>query len=671
MNTSSLTPFVLCFGLVSIASGCGTASSSGPYDRGDAAADLAPMLDADASTGDSLIADDKLSVDDTPVPPEDLGSPPDAVPPPPDVTPTGTLFSRCSREADCAGIPNGGCYADFPGGLCLRTCTRNTDCTAAGVCLDGVCFPRCSPGTRSCLAYGAFCGEQGPGVYSCVPSCPTTPAPGALACFSATPCDPWLGFCATDRFTGADNGAPCRTKNDCHSRNCFGERFADGQPSGFVGGYCTSSTGRPADRAYTGSTTLPRGNCPPGGIAIPATGSLTGSVEADAALCYRGCTADGDCRSGYRCQHNVHGSSITYANGFCYPAACGAARPCPAGYSCQTVRVGTTTLQLCGACTPTCAGRPCGPDGCGGTCGTCPTGQTCSAVGSCSCTPTCAGRTCGPNGCGGACGTCPTGQTCNTAGTCSCTRDCTGRTCGSDGCGGTCGTCPTGQMCNTSSGACVACVRNCTGRTCGPDGCGGTCGSCPTGMECGTVGTCAAAPCDPVRQTGCATGQRCTISRTGAPTCTTSVGTTPIGFPCVIDGDCGRRAFCATIGGSQVCRNLCRTDTDCSGGRCAIPIDGTTTFRVCTRTCDPVSGSGCMAGDGCVLFDTGTSAEVTDCLPEGLSTRGTSCSGPDGCRAVLSCVASTCREVCTAGGACSSGTCSRVTGWTRYGACIR
>ncbi len=35
------------------------------------------------------------------------------------------------------------------------------------------------------------------------------------------------------------------------------------------------------------------------------------------------------------------------------------------------------------ACTPQCAGRQCGPDGCGGDCGVCAAGQTCSADGLC------------------------------------------------------------------------------------------------------------------------------------------------------------------------------------------------------------------------------------------------------------------------------------------------
>ena len=36
------------------------------------------------------------------------------------------------------------------------------------------------------------------------------------------------------------------------------------------------------------------------------------------------------------------------------------------------------------ACKPACAGKKCGPDGCGGTCGICPQGLNCVAGGKCS-----------------------------------------------------------------------------------------------------------------------------------------------------------------------------------------------------------------------------------------------------------------------------------------------
>lgn len=53
------------------------------------------------------------------------------------------------------------------------------------------------------------------------------------------------------------------------------------------------------------------------------------------------------------------------------------------------------------------------------------------------CTPSCAGKVCGPDGCGGSCGSCQANEVCQ-GGACLCVPNCTGRECGSDGCGGTC-----------------------------------------------------------------------------------------------------------------------------------------------------------------------------------------------------------------------------------------
>jgi hypothetical protein len=88
-------------------------------------------------------------------------------------------------------------------------------------------------------------------------------------------------------------------------------------------------------------------------------------------------------------------------------------------------------------CKPTCAAtKPCGPDGCRGSCGSCQAPETCES-GTCQCIPVCEGGThCGPDGCGGTCAcdaqsfcldescvpcdpACPAGQRC-VHGTCTC-----------------------------------------------------------------------------------------------------------------------------------------------------------------------------------------------------------------------------------------------------------
>lgn len=63
-------------------------------------------------------------------------------------------------------------------------------------------------------------------------------------------------------------------------------------------------------------------------------------------------------------------------------------------------------------CVPNCAGKACGPDGCGGSCGSCKPNEVCQQ-GSCICIPNCANRECGPDGCGGTCAPgCPAGIMC-------------------------------------------------------------------------------------------------------------------------------------------------------------------------------------------------------------------------------------------------------------------
>ena len=161
------------------------------------------------------------------------------------------------------------------------------------------------------------------------------------------------------------------------------------------------------------------------------------------------------------------------------------------------------------ACVRACAGKACGPDGCGGTCGVClgcngPAPSLCyDGLCATPCCPDCTGKQCGSDGCAGACGTCPTGSICQ-AGTCApttCTPACAGKACGPNGCGGTCGTCGAGLVCD--AGACVTgpCAPSCTGKTCGPDGCDGSCGTCAAGETCTPDQQC-------VNAVGCSDGAR-------------------------------------------------------------------------------------------------------------------------------------------------------------------
>lgn len=173
-------------------------------------------------------------------------------------------------------------------------------------------------------------------------------------------------------------------------------------------------------------------------------------------------------------------------------------------------------------CQPRCAGKACGPDGCGGVCGACPAvGQVCTAEGLCVCTATSAG----PDVCGGVCrercdvrslrkpdcGCCvANGQAEEDSNKCCSTSQnaftlrCVGRPpglwcdfdaqCASDNCvAGKCSACgKTQDYCKNSADTCGAggfCVKTAGGQTrCGVQPQGEPtkffCGDCTTDAEC-------------------------------------------------------------------------------------------------------------------------------------------------------------------------------------------
>jgi len=95
-----------------------------------------------------------------------------------------------------------------------------------------------------------------------------------------------------------------------------------------------------------------------------------------------------------------------------------------------------------GTCQPDCAGKDCGPDGCGGSCGTCIAPLLCAES-----TGQCVEDD-------GLCGSCPPPGKCH-GGAC-CDPNCYGQVCGFSACGGSCGTCPLDQpLCIDFGYACV------------------------------------------------------------------------------------------------------------------------------------------------------------------------------------------------------------------------
>lgn len=381
----------------------------------------------------------------------------------------GLRGTRCSRQDQCSSgltCDQGQCLPRATSQLCAAgTCPTGTICRAVAQS-DGswrsYCPEACSPGaTPSGCASGMACRPrpEAPGTGYCVRACE-----GDGDCSSGFVCDPTLHVChcgadrdcvsggygsqgrcdATQRF--------CACTPNCAGRACGGDGCGGMCGSCGAGQICSAGgqCGPPACVAE--NFTVSCGN----GSACPTNGRCTGM---DGCECTTGFVATG-----------------------CSGAPCDGSNP-----ECRNSRWWCAPRAQC---TPNCAGRSCGPDGCGGVCGTCSGGQTCSdgVCRSTTCTPSCSGCG-GPNGCGGICG-CAGGQTCS-GGRCvtSCTPNCSGLVCGSNGCGGTCGTCPSGQAC--SGGRCVtSCTPNCSGRTCGSNGCGGTCGTCASGQTCSTSGTC-------------------------------------------------------------------------------------------------------------------------------------------------------------------------------------
>lgn len=371
------------------------------------------------------------------------------------------------------------CGDDGCGGSC-GTCPAGYVCNASGLCEVGTCVPACA---------GKQCGPDG-----CGGSCGTCPA-----------------------------GQTCDASGRCVATctpNCAGKQCG---PDG-CGGTCGSC---PA-----GSTCNPNGQCVSATPTYPQ--ACLGLYEPSASTCPPAITYEGCCDS--------QGRAVWCEGGKLYCLDCaGNGLTCgwsPSGgfYDCDQVGPdpsGQHPISCDGSCTPLCAGKQCGPDGCGGTCGTCPSGQACNAAGQCvGCTPSCAGKQCGPDGCGGTCGACPVGKTCNAAGQCvdSCIPSCTGKQCGDDGCGGTCGSCAHGYICQ--SGVCVEvqpCTPDCSGKECGPDGCDGTCGICQPPLECNASGRCYnPSACSP----SCA-GKQC-----GSDGCGGTCGTCPPGQNCNASGQC-------------------------------------------------------------------------------------------------------------------------------------
>jgi hypothetical protein len=204
----------------------------------------------------------------------------------------------------------------------------------------------------------------------------------------------------------------------------------------------------------------------------------------------------------------------------------------------------------------------------------------------------------------------------------------------------------------------------------------GTCykraGASTGGIDLGVGDGGTASSCDPIKQTGCAGGQKCYVAATGAFLCK-ATGTKAIGELCTSgsNDDCAAGLHCSAEGtppdtAHAVCRQYCGADSDCTEAPAAsageaeptnVPrcFEGLTasTVRLCSLSCDPVgAGAGCATGRTCGFFTDTSSNEYTDCFASKGVADGQSCTLITDCATGETCAQSGsssmphCRKTC-------------------------
>lgn len=169
----------------------------------------------------------------------------------------------------------------------------------------------------------------------------------------------------------------------------------------------------------------------------------------------------------------------------------------------------------------------------------------------------------------------------------------------------------------------------------------------------------AAVNCNPVKQTGCPTGEKCYVGAGGATACK-AIGAKALGEACTsgVGDDCAAGLHCATDGTPAVCRQYCLVDGDCTqmpsaSGSEAEPTNvarcyeglAASTFKLCSISCDPVSANmddSCPTGRTCGFFTTNTTPSnvFTDCYTSMNVAAGAACSSVNDCAAGLTCASS-------------------------------
>ncbi|MBI5072136.1 Ig-like domain-containing protein [Candidatus Falkowbacteria bacterium] len=137
-------------------------------------------------------------------------------------------------------------------------------------------------------------------------------------------------------------------------------------------------------------------------------------------------------------------------------------------------------------------------------------------------------------------------------------------------------------------------------------------------------------PCNVVSQCGCGAGQRCVIGASLVEECI-AAGTDPVGTPCGSTDNCVPQAQCYESGSGRECRQFCSWGLDCpTSFFCSYLIPGVTSYGLCVPTvdCDPFTGAGCAAGEGCAFVPPSGGF----CVPAGTAAPGEDCGATTHCR---------------------------------------
>lgn len=332
----------------------------------------------------------------------------------------GEVGAACVADEDCTAVSSPLCLAMGADGYCASDCSLlgQFSCPSGAVCeqlgdqailcMDGCCGQGdCRDGYRCARKPEidiyqdlALCPEPGICTLSCTSD---------ASCPQGQVCDRASGECAPRVGVNSGVGAGCATGDQCNSGTCL---------AGYPGGYCTSPCGTQFS------------DCEPGSECF--------SWRDGAATCMARCSADAQCRPGYRCEVNAEQTGGDSVRAFCVPR-CDAFGDCPDGTSCD-------------AGSGQCVAGSAAPG---------PIGAFCAGGGDCQ-SGTCEASW--PNGyCTDSCGTCPAGAVCvdgSCLDACGTANDCRFRyACVAGGCQPGCAVdseCTGGLVCNTASGECVS-----------------------------------------------------------------------------------------------------------------------------------------------------------------------------------------------------------------------